>query len=613
MYSKQIFTPLWRQLCLHRSHRAAAILPQVTSSQCSFSTTTDTSSHDSKYPNELLGDSQTKRASFSITARKSSWDLTPHIKDSTIEDLELMFTKVLFSHEMSQVLARLNELRRQGCVQVESLGSGNFSLFEDRLLNGIPYLSITDTVSCLLPLIEMYETDTAVIEALGQKVLESIQICPLSSLIKLVSHLQNHQQSPLRTKIIQHASTRLGEQWEDITKPSLLLSLMYAGYSVKATDDLALTLVQNMSAKHLSRVLFVLAKKQRRNEPLIRAVVKHLNKQTQDMNTLSLKDFAKLFYACSRLNVYDTELLRSITDNTTSNLQPDPFTLLSILRSLSELQWKDETLLEGLTGLLEKGLGELSAMDKAKVVISIARLNYVSPQTDSLVKVILSSDLASVRDEDPAQWLDLVWSLAILNKADSAMIVTVLDSSFMEYFPVEDTYRKWWTDMKLMNINTTAQLELPGYDGPLLPAQDQPKTTEFMKKNRSSAKLIEKALSTMVPLEKYVKSNIFSSSGYHIDAELFVDKSGTPKPYDTSVDDPELHRVCILVQDYLDMTLHDIAPTGAPGYEGTAPVSPRLQGGAGFLHGPGRQEHSGEDCTVPAVEAQGGSGRIIEI
>ncbi|XP_071100769.1 FAST kinase domain-containing protein 4-like [Haliotis cracherodii] len=563
MYSKQIFMPLWRHLCLQGSRRAAAIHPQVTLSQCAVSMTTNTTVQGSTYADETSVDSQTKRGGFNfLKATKSSWDLTPHIKDSTFEDLELMFTKVLFSHEMSLVLARLNELRKLGYVQVETLGSGNFSLFEDRLLNGISYLSVSDTVSCLLPLIEMYETDTPVIEALGQKVLQSIQICPLPSVIKVVSHLQNHQESPLRKEIVENAAIRLGEQWEDITKPSLLLSLMYAGYSIKATDDLALTLVQNMGAKHLSRILFILAKKQRRNEPLIRSVVKQLNKQKQDMNTLNLKDFAKLFYACSRLNVYDTELLQGITANTTSTLQPEPLTLLSILRSLSELQWKDDTLLDGLTELLEKGLVELSAMDKAKVIISIARLNYVSPQTVSLVKAILSSHLASVRDEDPTQWLDLVWSLAILNMADSAMIVTVLDSSFMEYFPVEDTYRKWWTDMKLMNINTTAQLETPGYDGPLLPPQDQPKTTEFMKKNRSSAKLIDKALSTMVPLEKYVKSNIFSSSGYHIDAELFVDKNGTPKPYDSSVDDPELHRVCILVQDYLDMTLHDIAPTG---------------------------------------------------
>jgi hypothetical protein len=82
-----------------------------------------------------------------------------------------------------------------------------------------------------------------------------------------------------------------------------------AGHFLTRLEDRALELCESFSGKELYRVLYALARRQRRSTPLLRALVYHLSHRELDLNTVHL---ANLAYALATLNMHSPEIMDKI-------------------------------------------------------------------------------------------------------------------------------------------------------------------------------------------------------------------------------------------------------------------------------------------------------------
>ena len=142
------------------------------------------------------------------------------------------------------------------------------------------------------------------------------------------------------------------------------------------------------------------------------------------------------------LKAYDEELLRDITTTLYSNnhllLKEDLGTLSSILVSLMTLQYKYLELIDSIMDIIMSGPGDANMSDEhiienlpvdllSSIIAVCASLNHIPQQwtkgnwLDTVVKKIQSSPAVS-----PKIWLNTVFALVVLGKADAAVVSSVL-------------------------------------------------------------------------------------------------------------------------------------------------------------------------------------------
>ena len=142
------------------------------------------------------------------------------------------------------------------------------------------------------------------------------------------------------------------------------------------------------------------------------------------------------------LKAYDEELLRVITTTLYSNnhllLKEDLGTLSSILVSLMKLQYKYLELIDSIVDIFMSGPKDAKMSDKeiienlpvdllSSIIAVCASLNHMPQQWtignsfDTVVKKIQNSPTVG-----PKIWLNTVYSLAVLGKADAAVVSSVL-------------------------------------------------------------------------------------------------------------------------------------------------------------------------------------------
>lgn len=112
-------------------------------------------------------------------------------------------------------------------------------------------------------------------------------------------------------------------------------------------------------------------------------------------------------------------------------------------------------------------------------------------------------------------WLDIVWSLLILNQATSEQIASVLNDDYVKNFQENSSAS---SKLKLLNINGAARFLIPNYDGPFLNAASPVNNFKLArtKEKQELVKSLLDSLKNLVQSENYLGTNINTGMGFFI-------------------------------------------------------------------------------------------------
>lgn len=138
-------------------------------------------------------------------------------------------------------------------------------------------------------------------------------------------------------------------------------------------------------------------------------------------------------FLLSQLNDTLSSAAQSTTKPTSSWLSENEQHLLAIITSLGMLQLRDENTLDTVCSLLKAN------RDRSKLIVSFVQtcgaLNYTPKSSSDFAQIIASVTESAFNlgdDRDRANFLNYVWSLCALNKADQYLIASVLEKKFFD-------------------------------------------------------------------------------------------------------------------------------------------------------------------------------------
>ncbi|CAH1776018.1 unnamed protein product [Owenia fusiformis] len=525
---------------------------------------------------------------YTQKAKSGVIDAESHRRITQAKDVSSLVTPALSNLSVPVITLFLQKLAELNSVN-------EFKIQVGRYLTNDPYfveikkvlhskaihMETVDLLRNLESLLALVESEDFIIESLETQVTFVMKNMPMRHLLKVLTMYELKEKNSRQKKLNADAISWLDKRWLDISNPKDIVSFMYfaqrqfngnsTGSDIYEKLELrALDLIERMSSLDLYRVLYQQAKSGRRNASLKRSIVYHLNN-----NTLPLSDvqIMNLLYSCCRLSIYDETLLDKIsekllyTDISTSKVRT------SIIVSLGLLKWRHVELLE----LLGKQISmpEGTANEIAAMIVTCGAVNYMPSAVDDNLGSLLNR-VEHIRHEQPKLWLDVVWSLCVLEKANAITASTVLDKEFHALLQEHDVVKLMTIQSKLKDVNNCAMGELTDYEGPYLKDNNNINNSHSQSKARPSnlALFVLSDLRHIVPSEKYFNWNTSSSRGYHIDIELIVDSEGRPlklEDHESSIQGDQdqamqegqnVFRLAVKVLDFSDMTLKVVVPNG---------------------------------------------------
>ncbi|XP_013407582.1 FAST kinase domain-containing protein 4-like [Lingula anatina] len=330
-----------------------------------------------------------------------------------------------------------------------------------------------------------------------------------------------------------------------------------------------------MQFREFSLLMQSMASVQDRNKVIINMICSSLADRFEELEVRKkpVAQVVSLVESLARLHIYNGDLLEKLAQVLVRNKRfMSAAQVLELLSSLSHLRLRDPMLLAFIDSEIDQKhmvLGRAFPKKLADVLLSFANLNYV-PEYSWISEPMFWSYFETTPVQHKHVWLDMIWSLVILNKALPDQIQSVLSPSFYE--PLLKTFEEKDAGVqqnlacrKLLQINASANLDMEGtYEGELLPEDF---ITRYNVKPPSIPKVsLVHALSKVVKLqavsEDCFKENVFLDSGHLIHVELLLNQQGFYEPLDKEHSD-DVFRVAVIVMDFPFMTLGDVQPVGA--------------------------------------------------
>lgn len=157
-----------------------------------------------------------------------------------------------------------------------------------------------------------------------------------------------------------------------------------------------------------------------------------------------------------------------------------------------------------------------------------AVLNYQSNTLTELYKK-LQPNLIQAETSSPSEWLDIVWSLVLLNFANAQQISSVLDGPFVKlivgekfratqklltqlFFFLDLNSSAFAAKLKLLNIDAYAGVLLENYNGPRLETLHDLQLTRSKEKEQLAAVVLDTLKNLMA--EWCLQSNVNTRMGF---------------------------------------------------------------------------------------------------
>ncbi|OWR47923.1 hypothetical protein KGM_210585 [Danaus plexippus plexippus] len=334
------------------------------------------------------------------------------------------------------------------------------------------------------------------------------------------------------------------------------------GQISKANDINSLLLVAEnpiVSRRHALKVMKALQQKGRRSTPLLRALSFNITKQSEQ---LDLKKSADLLFSMASLNFPDPLLLDRICSDTIDCLpsnEDKPAVINSIIVSLGLLKHRHEAVLTALSEWLQSHRHICRVGDIASAVVTFATLDFIPPQTDSIIEA--ASRLKEEEMAKASSWLDLVYALLILERVEQHHLVSTLQPDFIDKLlssgeiPIPSR-------RKLMSIDAYVGLKFPSNKIRL--AEDISVGVPIMhtKEKVLYVQSIMDTFKSLVSAETFLRRDCQTGMGFLYDAEFAVDSKCHPVPLDKVDKRNDVHRIAVLALDYHDMSRGTAHPLG---------------------------------------------------
>ncbi|KMZ05093.1 FAST kinase domain-containing protein 4 [Drosophila simulans] len=319
-----------------------------------------------------------------------------------------------------------------------------------------------------------------------------------------------------------------------------------------AGDDEAAKLIASISLPQMVKVMSTLAQRKRRSTPLLRSLAFNISSASE---SLDLKQAGDVLFAMSTLNFQDSVLSAKVCADVQSALPKNvekSAVVGSIITSLGILRYRDLDILESLTQWLLKNSEICRPQDLSAYFLTSALLNFKSAQLEEVSKKLVKS---IVREDftKQSEWLSFVWSLTMLGIVEHGHLASVLSADFLETLKKDKAGVTATSKMRLLNLNSYAQLIATDYKGPLLPT-DSPVYQVPMAHPKAKQVLVNgmlDALKSLLPASNHLQTAVDTKMGFLIDALCHFDANKNPLPLDK--ENPNAIRVALMVIDFHDI------------------------------------------------------------
>ncbi|XP_003704994.2 FAST kinase domain-containing protein 4 isoform X1 [Megachile rotundata] len=312
----------------------------------------------------------------------------------------------------------------------------------------------------------------------------------------------------------------------------------------------------SVSTSGLIREVSMLTQNNNRNVPVIRYIFNNILKYN---NMLSPGQCASLMYCMGKLNFSDERLLNKICidlEHKFSNSKSYSSKLISIVNSMAHIRYKNKNFLERMCDVIIRPDYAISYAQLIKLLLSLAILGHESKGVDNIIEKFLPAITTLGNTFD---YLNLVWSLTVLNKANNECISRLFDDDFITKL----TSAKNCFDthiLKLLNIDAYAKYILKDYSGPLLNGTVEPITKKYTTQKKLYLEMLEDTLKNVLPSPSYFRMNINTNMGFLLGAELYLDSNSRPVCVNAVKDD--CRKIGIMMYDFYELSLGSLEPLG---------------------------------------------------
>ncbi|XP_042225535.1 FAST kinase domain-containing protein 4-like [Homarus americanus] len=378
------------------------------------------------------------------------------------------------------------------------------------------------------------ESNSHVVQSIENQLLWNIRKVSFSMLVSIMVFQVQHQNTELQKKVLKESLEAIQRRWVEIRAAPEIEAFynhqdLYTSEFLGHVDDRTIELASEMNYVELSKIFCVLGTIKRRATPVIRALAFHMAKQVEK---LTPKQLCNVLFAMNTLNFPDPVLLEKVAQDLVPQVTDidKPKLVGSLLFCMGQMRWRHTSLLEVLSEWIEKNMQVCPMITLTAIINTLSTVSYMPSNSDSLFNVLVPKLIPSAFVKKTA-WLDVVWSLCVLDRATEEHISSVLEPSFVSNIPSADQHLRMGIKLKLLNINAVAKLKMASYNGSYLDLANFKDV--IITKGRDDLKLskhIQIMLHNFLPPPRYIRENIQTTMGICVNAELLTDKKGKPLP-----------------------------------------------------------------------------------
>jgi len=456
---------------------------------------------------------------------------------------------IIYAEKACNAITNIGHLKRD--KKIEKLDYINDERFQKLLKtmesNHVTKVETMSLISSLKALKELEIDDSSfVVQNLENSLIWNTRACPIKDLVMMLSFCINRRNTEGQNKLFNEVCKSMERRWVEIKDGKVFASLLYYNDQfspefLRKLEDRMIEVVEELSPGDIVLILNQLAKKRRRNIPLLKSIYFYICKHK---NMLDVKQLSDCLFGMNLLSYKDVNTADELCNELSAHIdkvEASPI-LRSVLTSLGQLKYRHMSLLDRILTWYSSCIDgkhetrTITTKDMTSLVMTMATLNY-SEVTASHQNVLdyVAKELGNAFNSLPEHvLLDVVWSLTVLGKVNMDQLEAVLNPTFYNIILYQNNNKQIGSTLKLQNINSAAKLLYPDYKGPHLNMADDA-LLRNIKINLGNAKLqfnqsVLEAYSSICPTPRMSSLNVNTLHGFVAEADCVLDSECRPIP-----------------------------------------------------------------------------------